>query len=179
MAKTKGVAYWKKKAWTEYSKYIRIRDALRTTGTVEKAICCSCGRLYPAFGLGCLQAGHFIPGRRNSILFEPACVHAQCYNCNTTLKGNWPGYYEFMLKHYGQDMIDHLLALKHKVRKFKPYELEEMRDHFKKRHRELEVRKGIGLEPTKIILMGETYEDFRLENRSLSGVDDMGYTVWC
>ena len=129
--KTKGLTHWKGKTWEQFSRYVRVRDALRTTGTIEKGICCSCGKIYPAFGKGCYQAGHFIPGRGASVLFEETCVHGQCYNCNDRLKGNWPGYYEFMLKKYGQDEIDRLLALKKKVRKFTVGELELMRDQYK------------------------------------------------
>ncbi len=93
MAKRKyTLTWWKGKAWEEFSKYIRIRDALRTTGTIENAVCCSCSKIYPSFGKGCLQAGHFIPGRRAAILFEETGVHGQCYWCNSNngLKGNWP-----------------------------------------------------------------------------------------
>lgn len=138
MAKKGTLNWWKKKAWTEFSKFIRIRDALRTTGTIDKLVCCSCGKFYPAFGKGCAQAGHFIPGRGNSILFEETCVHGQCYHCNSSelngLKGNWPGYYAFMLKTYGQEEIDRLLALRHKIRKFTPGELETMRNDYKDKY---------------------------------------------
>ncbi len=136
MVKTKGVNYWKKRTWAEFRKYIRLRDALRTTGKPDNLVCCSCGKIYPSFGIGCAQAGHFIPGRKNSILFGETCVHGQCYFCNSNqgLKGNWPGYYDFMLKTYGQDEIDRLLALRHEVRKFKTFELETMRDDYKQKY---------------------------------------------
>jgi hypothetical protein len=49
--KVKGVKYWKGKAWHEFSKYVRVRDALRTTGGIEKCVCCSCGKIKPAFGV--------------------------------------------------------------------------------------------------------------------------------
>ena len=131
MAKTKGVRYWKGKAWDEFSKYIRVRDALRTTGKDDLVVCCTCGKTYPAFGKGCAQAGHFIPGRGNSILFDERGVHAQCYNCNHTLKGNWTEYLPYMKRRYGQDVVDELLAVKYRVRKFTPAELEKMRDDYK------------------------------------------------
>lgn len=131
MVKKHGVRYWKKKCWDEFSRFIRIRDALRTTGTIDKCVCCSCGKILPAFGLRCIQAGHFIPGRRSSILFEETGVHGQCYWCNTGLKGNWPGYYAFMLLTYGQDEVDRLLLLRKRTRKFTVGELETMRDCYK------------------------------------------------
>ena len=96
--KTKGIRYWKKKACVEFSKYIRLRDALKTTGTKDTVICYTCKKSYPAFGVGCVQAGHFVPGRGNSILFDERGVHAQCYNCNVNLKGNWPEYMRYMIE---------------------------------------------------------------------------------
>jgi len=135
--KTKGVRYWKKKAWTEFSKYIRLRDALKTTRTETHLICCTCHKTYPAFGRGCAQAGHFIPGRGNSILFDERGVHGQCYTCNTILKGNWPSYMSFMRANYGQDVIEELLSLKIQTRKYLPCELEELRDKYKQKYKEL------------------------------------------
>ncbi len=123
--KTHGVAWWKKKVWKEaFSPYIRLRDALETTGNQHTLLCCSCGKPYKAFGLGCAQAGHFVPGRKNSILFHEKCVHGQCYNCNITLKGNWPGYFKFMTEKYGEDVIWDLIALSYTIVKFTVEELE-------------------------------------------------------
>ncbi len=137
MAKSKGLRYWKKKAWFEFSRYIRIRDAIKTTQTKEWAICCSCGKTYPAFGVGCGQAGHFIPGRSNAILFNEDCCHFQCWNCNIRLKGNWPEYMEFMLREHGQDTVDELLALNKTVKKYTPIELEELKNKYKQMYEEL------------------------------------------
>ena len=98
MAKKKkgSLSWWKQKAWDQFSLYVRVRDALRTTGDIHDCVCCSCGRVKPAFGRGCIQAGHFIPGRKNSVLFSEVGVHGQCSWCNGSdlggLKGNWPGY---------------------------------------------------------------------------------------
>ena len=137
MAKTHGVRWWKKKAWDEFSIFIRLRDALNTTGRQDFLVCCSCGKTYPAFGKGCAQAGHFVPGRKNAILFDERNVHGQCYNCNHTLKGNWPGYMKFMLVRYGREIVDELLHLNKTVRKYGTVELEEMRDAYKKKAKEL------------------------------------------
>jgi hypothetical protein len=128
--KKKTVTWWKKKVWKAFSQYIRLRDAIATTQGQHAVKCCSCGRPYPAFGIGCAQAGHFVPGRRNSILFDERCVNAQCYNCNVTLKGNWPGYYTFMLDKYGIETIDELLMKAKQIRKFTIDELEELNVHY-------------------------------------------------
>jgi 5-methylcytosine-specific restriction endonuclease McrA len=107
MAKKKSLTAVKDKVWKLFSRYIRLRDRLVEDGVVtDYCPCCSCGRVYD---LKQMQAGHFIPGRRNSNLFDDRGCHAQCYSCNMHKNGNWPGYYEFMLKTYGQSVIDDLL----------------------------------------------------------------------
>jgi len=94
-----------------FSTYIRTRDCLATTGMLDEGLCCTCKRRYP---LKKLQAGHFIPGRMDSILFEPTCVHAQCYRCNMRRQGEWVKYYRFMQKKYGNDEIERLMKLSEK-----------------------------------------------------------------
>jgi hypothetical protein len=137
-SKNKGVKYWKNKVWKDvFSPYIRLRSALDTTGTKTHLICCTCGVKYPAFGLNCAQAGHFIPGRHNAILFEEKGVHGQCYNCNHTLKGNWPEYMRFMLNKYGREVVDDLLRLDKTVRKFSVPELEDMYCEYEQKLKEL------------------------------------------
>ena len=96
-----------------FSMYIRMRDCLAATGTLDNGLCCTCGKPYP---LKKLQAGHFIPGRMDSILFEPTCVHAQCYRCNMRRQGEWVLYYRFMQKKYGQAEIDRLMELSEQKR---------------------------------------------------------------
>lgn len=95
----------KAKAWRAFSKYVRLRDCMLSCGTTEYGKCCTCGKV---FAFDRLQAGHFIPGRNNSILFDPRCVHAQCVGCNMYGNGQQPAYYAFMLDRYGRQTIDEL-----------------------------------------------------------------------
>lgn len=96
----------KKRLWKIFSIYIRMRDCLRTTGTITHGKCCTCERDYP---IGKLQAGHFIPGREDSILFDPVCVHAQCYRCNVQRQGEWVKYFRFMEKRYDRGFVFELM----------------------------------------------------------------------
>ncbi len=93
----------KKKAWTAFSLYIRLRFA----SDEGYATCVTCGvrKHYKE-----LQAGHFIPGRHNAVLFSEEGVQNQCYHCNVGLKGNWPQYYDYMKKMYGLEVVEKLLA---------------------------------------------------------------------
>lgn len=137
MSKTKGVRYWKKKAWAEFSKYIRLRDSLSTTSAGTHAWCCTCGQLYPVFGKGCMQAGHYVAGRINAILFEENGCHAQCYNCNINLKGNTLNYRGFMLREYGPAETERIENLRFKLVKYSPAELEAIRDKYKAKYQAL------------------------------------------
>lgn len=135
--KKQNLSVLKKYLWSNYfSPYIRLRDAIATTGGSEYAKCCTCDKPYPAFGKGCLQAGHFVPGRHNSYLFDPICVHAQCYHCNVGLNGNFVMYEDFMLRKYGQEEIDRLKYLYRRkpITKFTPGQLLEMVEEYKNKY---------------------------------------------
>lgn len=113
----------KAKAWRVFSKYIKMRDAdLMKDGFVA---CCTCGqKLHWADKK--MQAGHFLDGRTNSILFEEKCVHPQCSGCNIFKHGNKVEYYEFMLQKYGKTTINSLRKLKMQTIKFTEDDLKEI-----------------------------------------------------
>jgi len=69
----------KEKLWVLFSRYIRRRDCLITTGSTEYGECITCDG---TFEFDQLQAGHFISGRHNANLFSERGVHAQCIKCN-------------------------------------------------------------------------------------------------
>ncbi len=92
--------------WDICSRYIRLRDCLKTTGTKKWGYCVTCGTLYHYKKL---QAGHFTCGRKDAVLFEESGIHAQCYRCNIERSGEWPTYYKFMQAEYGQDEIERLI----------------------------------------------------------------------
>lgn len=106
----------KKRANIAFSIYIRTRD-MQNCPMEGKVYCFTCDKPYPAFGVGCAQAGHFIPGRHSSVLYDERNAHGQCYNCNINLKGNWVKYEAKILKVYGQAVIDELKELD----KFNPH----------------------------------------------------------
>lgn len=113
----------KKKLWELFSKYIR----LKSSDSLGFANCVTCGTRHHWKEL---QAGHFVPGRSNAILFEENGVHPQCARCNYN-EGNGPEYFIFMEKNYGRDEIDRLRRLRHTQRKFTEPELFKMIDDFK------------------------------------------------
>ena len=84
----------KEKAWDLFSVFIRTKYADQD-GLVE---CVTCGK---SSHWKQLQAGHFVDGRNNSVLFNERLVHPQCKRCNVFLKGNKVKYVLFMKKTYG------------------------------------------------------------------------------
>ena len=132
------MTWWKTKAWDEFSIYVRLRDSWTTTRTLTHANCCSCGKMYPSFGKGCLQAGHFVAGRTHILLFEEHGVHAQCYNCNHTLKGNTHNYRDFMIAKYGEEETVRIeMSRFNKTFKYHITEFEELRDKYKQMAKEI------------------------------------------
>lgn len=107
-APKKGSLAWhKKQAWDQFSIYIRTRDCLMTSGALGIGSCVTCNRPY---NFKQLQAGHWIPGRNNAVLFSERGVHAQCDSCNRHLKGNPIKYWLFMEQAYGRKIMDELMA---------------------------------------------------------------------
>ena len=137
MAKTKGVAYWKNRAWKMFSKYIRLRDAIKTTGTKTHLICCTCDKPHAIHGYGCAQAGHFIPGRMNMVLYSEEQVHGQCVSCNKYKNGNWPNYLLFMRQTHTQDEIDDMIIKSKKTLHMTAQEHKEIYEYYKAKLEEL------------------------------------------
>lgn len=128
--KKKGVLYYKDKAWEACSQYIRQKYA----DWRGNATCITCGLTKPWKQQ---QAGHFIPGRRNSILFDIRNIHVQCYGCNVRKQGNSIKYFRFMQDKYGDKVIEELEQLEKVDKQFTIPELQEKIEHFKKLIKEL------------------------------------------
>lgn len=127
----------KKKANTAFSIYIRTRDALKTTKGLENLLCVTCSKIYPAFGVGCAQAGHFIPGRHSAVLYDVRNAHGQCYNCNVNLKGNPVKYFRYMQAYYGDHVIEELERLDQTNPHMKAYQYLEKEEEFKQMTKDL------------------------------------------
>lgn len=101
--KSRAISTAKGNAWRAFSRFIRLRDCIRTTGDTEWGVCITCGKRVSFKGS---QAGHFIAGRTNAILFDEDIVHLQCYSCNVCNHGEQLEYYYAMQKlGYTEDEI--------------------------------------------------------------------------
>ena len=123
----------KKKAWDLLSKIIRMQAANR----MGNCKCVTCGAWKPWHGAG-MQAGHFIAGRGNSILFDERGIYPQCYHCNIGLKGNMVEYFVFMEWKHGRKVIDDLRELKHQTVKFTRHDHLMRIDEYKHRLQKLQ-----------------------------------------
>ena len=128
----------KSAAWKAFSIYIRTRDCLRFSGDPELGKCVTCKRAYP---FKKLQAGHFIQGRGNAVLFDERLVYSQCLGCNGNPPmgkgGNYVEYFIFMEEEWGRIMIDEFRELKHKTVIYKEHDFKEIEEKYKQKTAEL------------------------------------------
>lgn len=108
----------KKLAWAIFSVFTRMRDSILTTGGLKECICITCSSKRPTFGVACIQAGHFIPGRGNEVLFDEKQVNGQCKICNYDKKGNWAEYYKVMIARHGKEIVEQMIFEARGIRKY-------------------------------------------------------------
>lgn len=137
MAKKVTKTKLRKKAWKAFSRYIRVRDALKTVGNNLQCKCITCDDIRNVGGRGCIQAGHFIPGREYSILFDEEIVNGQCYNCNYNLKGNWVEYERVMITRFGKKKVEEMKLRKNEKINYSKQELIEIEQKYIKKLEDL------------------------------------------
>lgn len=139
MRKTKSpLKRQKDKTWKAFATYIKTRDCLRFTGSIDNGICVTCNRKY---SFKSLQAGHFIQGRSNAVLFDERIVYTQCAGCNCNPPigkgGNYVEYFVFMEKEWGREKIEEFRELKHQTLKYSLNDLVELEELFKNKTTQL------------------------------------------
>jgi len=121
-------------AWKWFAKYIKLRDAIATTGTKEAARCITCGNVYPLPGL---EAGHMIPGRSGGILFDETIVYAQCHKCNGPGKGEVQMYKHIMVQQHGPEWYDLKLQARKTPTPLGEFECRLISDEYRKKYNAL------------------------------------------
>jgi len=132
--KTKSISGARKAAWKEFSRFIRLRDCLETTGSTKYGVCFTCGQTVPCQEL---HAGHYIDGRTNGLLFNELGTHAQCAECNIAKGGNKKIYKRKMLARYGGKVVESLEQLRHLPVKYKAFDFYMERERYKRKADEL------------------------------------------
>lgn len=119
-------------AWKEFSKYIRTKYS--KNGYCK---CVTCGKIAP---IKEMQAGHFVSGRTNSVLFDEDLVRPQCFGCNYGQGGEYARYFLYFKKCEGKsdEELEEYLNRKHKIVKYTPQDLIDIRNKYIKKCKELE-----------------------------------------
>ena len=115
--KKKSFATLKRKLDKLFSEWIR-----RKVGR-DVVTCITCGAVHHWKEIQC---GHFISRIYLATRWNEQNAHPQCYSCNVLRRGNYGEYSLFMLKMYGQAIIEELIALKRRPVKLSRSDLEEM-----------------------------------------------------
>lgn len=123
-----------KKAKESFSRYVRLRDCIKTTGSPEHGKCFTCDNIFPFEELQC---GHFVSGRGNSLFFYPNNSHAQCTHCNCVLGGSPEIYRAKMIRKYGDDEVSRIEGLRHIPRKITAFEYGNIGEKFKAKFKRL------------------------------------------
>ena len=125
--KKPSVSKLKKKLDIIYSTYRRLSEA-DENGYVT---CVTCGvkRHYKDR----MQNGHYIDRHISSTRYLDKNCHVQCVGCNMFGGGKKDIYALYLIKRYGEGILEHLNDLKKQTKQFKVYELEEMMTSYKQK----------------------------------------------
>lgn len=99
-----------KTAWNTFSKFIRLRDCLKTTGSPEYGRCYTCGAIKPFQDL---DTGHFVKSNHKDIKFHEDNVRAQCGKCNRFEGGQEAVFTVKLIDEIGREKVDWLMSRKH------------------------------------------------------------------
>jgi len=124
----------KKKAWDAFSRYIRIKECR------EIGKCVTCNR---KLTFKTTQAGHFITGRSNVVLFNEEIVHIQCSGCNIFLHGNINSYTIYMLDKYGEKKVREFIKLKGQILQYKKQDYIEIKEKYDKLYNDYKILHNI------------------------------------
>lgn len=120
----------KKEAWDIFSKYIRVRDAINTTGDTLGVRCITCSKIK---SIPETDAGHFQSRVYTEILFDEHNVHAQCKSCNMPPhSGEQYIYSKRIVDLYGEGELERLTNSR-KTKKFERKELVELKSFYKEK----------------------------------------------
>jgi hypothetical protein len=116
-----------------FSIYSRLKDA-DEGGTVT---CVTCNVLKHWKDV---DAGHFIKRQYRSVRWNDMNVHPQCFRCNHFMGGRQDDYANFIIKTYGQESFNLLMASKYQIVKHTRSDLEEMIEEYSQKVKGMEEK---------------------------------------
>lgn len=139
MSKKETVGTLKKKLWTIFSRYTRLRDAIRTTGTAYEVICITCPRKCET---KYVDAGHGVSRGYSSTFVDERNVKAQCKRCNGYGSGEQYLFSKAVDKLHGEGTFEELEKLKHQSHKWSRPELRELIEEYTEKFNNLAEEYG-------------------------------------
>lgn len=138
--KSKSISRLKKDVWNIFSKYIRLRDAMRTTGEPYSVRCITCNERKDTVNV---DAGHFYSRAYTYLLFDEHNVHAQCKRCNMPPHSGEQYLYSKKIQElYGNSELERLTREKQYLKKYKKEELFNLLLDYRARIRKLTKEYG-------------------------------------
>ena len=120
--KLKSISKLEKELDAVFSKYIRLRDAIDSTGWKENLVCFTCDKLIP---IKKAQNMHFISRRYKALRWSESNCFWGCVACNVMLHGNYIEYTLRMQKNFWTKFVNDLIEESKKIYKVTRQELEE------------------------------------------------------
>ena len=121
-------------AWKWFSLYIRLRDALETTGSPESCRCITCKIVWP---IDYIHAGHMLGGRTGGILFDESMVFGQCRKCNCDGNGEYQAYKMVMVERNGLEWYELKEQARKTPTKLGDFECKLIADEYRKKYKAL------------------------------------------
>lgn len=124
----------KRRAWNNFSRFIRIRDCLATVGFPFAGVCVTCGK---RFHISFLDAGHLFAGRGNAVLFDERVVRAQCRICNQTKGGRHNKFRKIMEELHGEKTVEQWQIESKKMVQDNEMDFDAIAKKYKEKYKEL------------------------------------------
>jgi len=121
-------------AWKWFAMYIKLRDALDTTGSPEHCRCITCGKIWQ---LKYIDAGHMIGGRSGGILFDESIVFGQCQRCNREGNGEHEAFKRVMVERNGLEWYELKEQARKTPTKLGDFECKLIADEYRKKYKAL------------------------------------------
>lgn len=134
MKKANNLTGKKQTAWKWFSKYIKLKGALETTGNPDYAKCYTCKQIHPMSYIDC---GHMIPGRTNGILFDEQICEPQCQKCNRMNNGEQQMFKFYKVQDHGEEWYELKLQARRGNHSLSDNELKLIADYYREKYNEL------------------------------------------
>jgi len=132
-----GISGTKNRAVKEFQRMVRLESADEN----GQVVCVTCGfENNWRNSDNKMNAGHFVGGRSNSIVFIEDNVHPQCVVCNCHHSGRLDVYESWMVERYGQERVTEIKMLRNQTVKLDAETLNDMRLEYHERVKTAEKR---------------------------------------